>query len=196
MKYIIRIAYKDGSFEELKTLADNAIDAIASLTQFKKDILNLEVVCSDGAAMAEDTDAVMSSSDEHEHIDIYTDGACSGNPGPAGAGFVIVVNGKKVHTNKISLGHATNNIAEILAASHGLNYLPANSKVRLFTDSLYVINTITKGWKRKANNEYWTILDSAIARHKNVNFIHVKAHNGDEFNELADSLAVEARLNS
>lgn len=125
-------------------------------------------------------------------VHLYTDGSCSGNPGPAGAGWCAVLKDQVVLEGNKPLGHATNQVAEILAAAMGLEALPAGSIVTVMTDSQYVVNTMTMGWRRKANGEHWARLDAAVARHGSVAFGHVKGHNGDRWNERVDGLATRA----
>ena len=120
-------------------------------------------------------------------IVIYTDGACLGNPGPGGWGAVIFENGekKKLHGAE---ENTTNNRMEITAVFEALRTIPRNVDVRIFSDSTYVINTMTKNWKRKKNQDLWPLLDSEIEA-RNVEWEWVKGHSGDRFNEEADQLA-------
>jgi ribonuclease HI len=135
-----------------------------------------------------------------DRIEIWTDGACSGNPGPGGWGVVIRQNGE---TRELSGGEpqTTNNRMELMAAIAALESAPAGSKVILHTDSQYVkngLNAWIKGWKRNGwktadkkpvkNKELWERLDLANAQHK-VDWRWVKGHAGDEGNERADELA-------
>ena len=83
----------------------------------------------------------------HEWI-AFTDGACSGNPGPAGAGFVVIEPGGKIHEGFEYLGEATNNVAELTAVLRGLQGVPdVGAPVRVHTDSGYAIGVLQKGWK-------------------------------------------------
>lgn len=137
------------------------------------------------------------------HIDIWTDGACSGNPGPGGWGAVL----KTGDTEKDISGAespTTNNRMELMAAIEALNALKKPCQVRLHTDSQYVKNGLTQwinNWKRKgwrtadgkpvANQDLWLALEAAVARHQ-VEWFWVRGHNGDPMNERADKLAREA----
>ncbi len=123
-------------------------------------------------------------------IDIYTDGSCLGNPGPGGWGAVVVTGGAE---RDLSGGdaHTTNQRMEVTAAIKGLASVPAGSAVTVHSDSLYVINTMTKGWKRKANVDLWPQLD-AVVRGRTVRWNKVPAHAGHAMNERADRLAVAA----
>jgi ribonuclease HI len=134
-------------------------------------------------------------------VEIYTDGACSGNPGPGGWGAVLSYSG---HTRELSGGEAvptTNNRMELMAAIQALESLTRPAKVRLHTDSSYLRNGITgwlAGWKRNGwrtaskqpvkNEDLWRRLDAAAAKH-DVQWLWVKGHAGDPGNERADALA-------
>jgi ribonuclease HI len=131
---------------------------------------------------------------------IYTDGACSGNPGPGGWGVVLRWNGttKELHGSD---PQTTNNRMELMAAISALEALSRPSQVRLYTDSTYVLNGITKwvaGWERNGwrtsakkpvkNEDLWRRLVQAMDDHE-ISWQWVKGHAGDEGNERADALA-------
>ena len=128
-------------------------------------------------------------------VDIFTDGACSGNPGPGGWGVVMRWNGEE---KEIYGGEAdsTNNRMELMAAIRGLESLKRGMRVRIYTDSTYVKDGITKwihGWKTAAkkpvkNQDLWQMLDTAISEH-NVEWHWVKGHAGHPENDRADELA-------
>jgi ribonuclease HI len=137
------------------------------------------------------------------NIKIYTDGACSGNPGPGGWGALLRWND---HEKELSGGEAdtTNNRMEMTAVIMALEALKKPSTVDLYSDSKYVLQGITEwlpGWKARGwktadkkpvkNQDLWERIDSLIARH-DVRFHWVKGHNGHEENERVDKLAVEA----
>jgi ribonuclease HI len=137
------------------------------------------------------------------HVVIYTDGACSGNPGPGGYGAILRFGD---HEKEISGGepHTTNNRMELMAAISALEALKRPCKVDLHTDSQYVqqgISTWIKSWKRNGwrtadkkpvkNTDLWQRLDAALARHE-VRWHWVKGHDGHEMNERADELARSA----
>jgi len=197
----VRIERKDGSLV-LILRQENGSEAIIKLDPLKEgDVIRLGDLdaaapradaASEPKAQSEAEQAHVSAIGEPGDITLYTDGACSGNPGPAGAGWVAVMNGEKVDQGRKSLGHGTNQMAEILAAAIALESIPAGSRVKVLTDSQYVVNTMMMGWKRKANREHWHRLDQAAARHAAVLFEHVRGHNGDQWNEVADSLATAA----
>ena len=121
-------------------------------------------------------------------IKIYTDGACSGNPGPGGWAAVIVVDGK---VERLSGGEdrTTNNRMEMLAAIEGLEAMPASSTVTVFSDSRLLVNTMTLGWKRNKNRDLWGRLDDAVSARR-VSWQWVKGHSSDVLNQEADRLAV------
>ncbi len=133
-------------------------------------------------------------------VEIWTDGACSGNPGPGGWGALLKSGG---HEKELYGGEAatTNNRMELLAAIVALEAVNAGSKVTLHTDSTYVKDGLTKwihGWKRNGwktaakkpvkNQDLWRRLDAACTAHEVV-WKWVKGHAGDEGNERADALA-------
>lgn len=133
-------------------------------------------------------------------IEIWTDGACSGNPGPGGWGALMVYGD---HRKELFGGEkaTTNNQMELRAAIEALNAIKAAAKVTLHTDSTYVKDGLTKwihgwkknGWKTAAkkpvkNKELWQALEAACERH-DMTWKWVKGHNGDPGNERADELA-------
>lgn len=134
-------------------------------------------------------------------ITIYTDGACSGNPGPGGWGALLMWNG---HEKELSGGEeeTTNNRMEMMAVIRALEALKGPSKVALYTDSKYVMQGVTEwmdGWKAKGwktvskkpvkNVDLWQAIDEALQQH-DVEWHWVKGHAGIEGNERADALAV------
>ena len=133
-------------------------------------------------------------------VEIFTDGACSGNPGPGGWGAILRWKG---HEKELKGGAAqtTNNRMEMTAAIEALKALKHPSQVRLATDSTYLKDGITKwidgwrtnGWKTAArkpvkNVDLWQALDTALARHR-VDWVWVRGHSGHAENERADQLA-------
>jgi ribonuclease HI len=125
-------------------------------------------------------------------ICIYTDGACSGNPGPAGIGIILLYQG---HRKEISryIGMATNNIAELEAIKVGLTSVKNRQlPVVLFTDSSYCLGLLTQGWKAKQNQALVQQVRSLASQFKNLRIVKVKGHAGHAENECADRLAVKA----
>jgi ribonuclease HI len=136
--------------------------------------------------------ASKTNSDDKNAICIFTDGASSGNPGPSGIG-VVMRYGK--HQKEISefIGTATNNIAELKAIEIGLNAVKNKDlPVKLYTDSNYAYGILALGWKEKKNKDIVASIKKIISKFKNLTFIKVKGHAGDEDNERADFLARNA----
>lgn len=141
-------------------------------------------------------------SNELKQIELFADGACSGNPGPGGWGTILRFGDKE---KELSGGSAdtTNNRMEITAVLEGLKALKYPCHVTITTDSQYVYNSITKGWaegwrkngwikkdkKPALNADLWEELLNEIAKHE-VNFVWIKGHNGHSENERCDALAV------
>jgi ribonuclease HI len=122
----------------------------------------------------------------------YTDGACSGNPGPAGSGVVLVAPGGKMHEGLEYLGQATNNVAELTAILRAIEWIPADaSAVVVHTDSQYAIGVLQKGWKAKANVELIARTKRAV-QERGARLVYVPGHQGVPLNERADELAREA----
>lgn len=130
--------------------------------------------------------------DDKDVICIFADGASSGNPGPSGIGVVLRY-GK--HQKEISkyIGMATNNIAELRAIETGLQAVKnTDLPVKLFTDSHYAYGVLALGWKVRKNKDIVASIKKIISKFKNLTFIKVKGHAGDEGNERADFLARNA----
>jgi ribonuclease HI len=121
----------------------------------------------------------------------YTDGACSGNPGPAGLGAVVIKGDQRIERYEY-LGKATNNIAEMTAVLRALEELDPDQPAMIHTDSTYTIGVAVKGWKAKANVALVAELRAALARHPQAQLVYVKGHAGIPLNELADELARRA----
>ncbi len=125
-------------------------------------------------------------------LQIHTDGSCLKNPGPGGWAAIITDNGS---TRELSGGHphTTNNRMEMLAVLNGLKALPHSVNVAVFSDSEYVVNTMTRNWKRRKNLDIWEDLDAEAAK-RNVDWQWIRGHSGHPLNERADRLAqTEAR---
>lgn len=138
-----------------------------------------------------------------ERVSIYTDGACSGNPGPGGWGALLIFNGQERELMGAE-AHTTNNRMELMAAISALEALKRPCMVDLHTDSQYVRNGITSwigGWKRKGwrtaanqpvkNDDLWKRLDAARERH-DVSWHWVKGHADNDGNNRVDGLARRA----
>jgi ribonuclease HI len=121
---------------------------------------------------------------------VYSDGACSGNPGAGGYAAIVVLNAE--NSEQIVKGgeaHTTNNRMEIMAVIAGLEIVPMGSDAQIVTDSQYVAYTMTKNWKRNKNNDLWDVLDSLV-KQRRVTWQYVKGHAGHVYNERCDKLAV------
>ncbi|MCC7538729.1 MAG: ribonuclease HI [Deltaproteobacteria bacterium] len=117
----------------------------------------------------------------------YADGACTGNPGPSGLG-VLLLDGDHRHELSESLGHGTNNIAELTAILRVLEVVPRERRVEIRTDSQYAIGILSKGWKPKANTELVAEIKDEL-RGREARFVYVPGHAGVAGNERADALA-------
>ena len=138
---------------------------------------------------------------------IYTDGACSGNPGPGGWGAVIFDQEDNQKNISGSEKDTTNNRMELLAAIMALKRIKTNSEITIYTDSIYVKNGITEwiikwkdnGWKNSnkklvKNKDLWIKLDNLCQKHQ-INWKWVKGHSTNKYNNLADELATQAIKN-
>jgi ribonuclease HI len=127
-------------------------------------------------------------------LEIWTDGACSGNPGPMGIG-VVVIDGADRREIGDYLGVGTNNIAELTASERGLDVAGEGDKgrrIRVYSDSAYAIGLLEKGWKAKANQELVARLRRQLTAFPNVEFVKVEGHAGVPENERCDELARQA----
>src|SRR5215475_7244889 len=143
----------------------------------------------------------MAHRDSSKVVEIYTDGACSGNPGPGGWGAVLTYDGHERELHGGEAAPTTNNRMELMAAIQALESLTRPSVVHLHTDSVYLRSGITSwlnSWKRNGwrtaskqpvkNEDLWRRLDAAAAKH-DVHWLWVKGHAGNPGNERADALA-------
>jgi ribonuclease HI len=135
-------------------------------------------------------------------ITIFTDGACSGNPGPGGYG-VVLISGKHRLEKSEGFRLTTNNRMELMAVIAGLEALKIpGSRVVVYTDSRYVADSVEKGWvfqwetkafKKKKNPDLWIRFLKVYRKHK-VRFVWIKGHSDNTENEICDRLAVNASL--
>jgi ribonuclease HI len=128
-------------------------------------------------------------------VEIWTDGACSGNPGPMGIGVVVIDDSERREVGEY-LGEGTNNIAELTAIERGIELGGANReegrRFRIYTDSSYAIGVLSKGWKAKANQELIARIKRRLAALPRVEFVKVAGHAGVPENERCDELATGA----
>ena len=138
---------------------------------------------------------------------IYTDGACSGNPGPGGWGAIILSEEKNETNISGKEKSTTNNRMELMAPIMALRKIKKASKITIYTDSIYLKNGITgwiknwekNGWKRAdkkpvKNKDLWLTLNK-LSKEQVIDWKWVKAHAGNKYNEIADKLATEAIKN-
>ncbi len=140
-------------------------------------------------------------------VEIYTDGACSGNPGPGGYGVILKYNG---HSKELSAGYknTTNNRMELLAIIKGLEALKEPCEVTVYSDSRYIVDAINKGWVQRWASNHWMRNKKEVAKNidlwerlldllktHRVTFKWVKGHAGHKENERCDELAVKAAAN-
>ena len=125
-------------------------------------------------------------------IHVWTDGACTGNPGPAGLGVVIVDGETKTEISEF-LGDGTNNIAELSAILRGLQRVTDKARpVIVYSDSAYSIGLLTQSWKAKANVDLVEELRAVCREFADLRFVKVAGHSGIPLNERTDQLAREA----
>ena len=140
----------------------------------------------------------------NELVEIFTDGACKGNPGPGGYG-VVLISGEREKELSGGFQKTTNNRMELLACIEGLRSLKRPSRVVLTSDSKYVVNSMVKGWAKKWRSKGWKLSPSKSAKNTDlwaqllelselhtVDFKWVKGHNDHPENERCDELAVAA----
>ena len=139
-----------------------------------------------------------------KEVQIFTDGACSGNPGPGGYGVILKYNGIEKTLAK-GYKNTTNNRMEMRAVIAGLSALNEKCHVRIYSDSKYIVDAVNKGWAKKWKNngwkrnkkefalniDLWEQLLQLIAKHE-IEFIWVKGHAGHDENERCDKMAVAA----
>ena len=139
---------------------------------------------------------------------IYTDGACSGNPGPGGYGVILSYNGQQTELSQ-GFRWTTNNRMEILAAIVGLEAIDTPAHVQIYSDSKYLVDAMEKGWAKRWKANDWMRNKKELASnidlwkqmlqlcdHHQVEFFWVKGHAGHEWNERCDQLAREALAGS
>ena len=126
-------------------------------------------------------------------VKIYTDGAYAPTRNKGGWAFIVIKDNKKIHSSFFGEENTTNNRMEIQAVIEAIIWARENklTKIEIFTDSMYVIGTMSKNWKRNKNHDLWEILDELVLN-MTISWNHVKGHEGDRYNELCDALAVEA----
>jgi ribonuclease HI len=144
------------------------------------------------------------SASSESHILIYTDGGCIDNPGPGGFGAIVIINGQR---KELSGGFrlTTNNRMELTAAIVALQSIPLHSKVMLYSDSRYLVDSMEKGWARSWQANKWRKADKtralnidlwqlmlSLCNQLEIKFVWVEGHAGHPENERCDRLAVES----
>lgn len=125
-------------------------------------------------------------------ISIYCDGAFGSSRDQEGWAFVVLENDIKIYSEFNGIKGGTNNRAEIRACLEGCLWATTNGHkdITIYSDSMYLIGTLTKNWKKNKNHDLWILMDKAI-KDLTIEFVHVKGHSGDTYNELCDALASE-----
>lgn len=186
----VAVRYKPNDGREYQARLDNL--AVADRTPLPDE------TCGPAGPVAPKSPAARASSrkpaepDHSAHADgtviAYADGACTGNPGPAGLGVVVLDGDARTEISE-GLGTATNNIAELTAIERTLEAVPDPARpLVIYTDSSYAIGVLSKGWKAKANVELVARLRAHLAK-RPARFVHVRGHAGIPLNERADQLA-------
>ena len=165
--------------------------------------LNLGSASADAAVAAQSSERMSNPRGEKpvhppsaETVHVWTDGACSGNPGPMGIGVVVVAGDRRKEHGEY-LGKGTNNIAELTAIRRGLEIadelVPDQDRpVRVYTDSSYAIGLLSQGWTAKANQALVAELRDLLRGYRNLRMVKVEGHAGVPENERCDLLARQA----
>ena len=126
-------------------------------------------------------------------IEIYTDGAYAPSRRQGGWAFVVLKDKVKIHSAFFPVKDTTNNRMEIQAAIEACRWSIEQGieEITIYSDSMYVIGTMTLNWKKKLNTDLWLEMFELTEKIE-VNWLHVKGHSGDKYNDLCDALAVEA----
>lgn len=146
------------------------------------------------ATVKAEAKATLAKTAHHSKADVvvYADGACTGNPGPAGLGVVIEIDGARRELSEY-LGQGTNNIGELTAIQRAAEELAGESRpIEIKTDSKYAIGVLTQGWKAKANQALILDVKKALSKLPSVRVTYVPGHSGVPGNERADELARNA----
>lgn len=209
--YFFAVPFKPGcsklSKQELEELANTGLlGSDDEIIIDPESDCNLKAEKPDGAAVSLGNTALITDFNKKDSFSLYTDGACSGNPGKGGYGYAVVHNNALIVKGSGGLLATTNNQMELTAVIEGLKEIPEKYSVVVYSDSSYVVNAFNKdwitGWKSRdwyksngepvANRELWESLLSVIDMHSSVRFVWVKGHAGNKYNELCDQLAVKA----
>lgn len=198
----VEIRYKPGDSKAYSALAGNLEPLLDRTLRPDADFAggapaSAEPAKKPSTAAAKKPRAGAASASAPEHAEpgevvAYADGACSGNPGPAGLGVVLLTSAERRELSEY-LGVGTNNIAELLGIQRAAEAFPSDARVlRVYTDSSYAIGVLSKGWKAKANVALIADVRAALAKLPAWELHHVRGHHGVPLNERADQLAVAA----
>jgi ribonuclease HI len=187
----VEVRYKAQDAKAYRAAKRN-LEPIAGEAQMPDDAVVAATAASASKTKADRAQTVAATKYPEGTVIVYADGACSGNPGPAGIGVVIQDAQGRRELSQF-LGEGTNNIAEltaVLEAAHAIE--DHDCPVRIHTDSKYAIGVLSMGWKAKANTELIGRVREALKPFKDLQLIHVPGHAGVLLNERADALAVQA----
>ncbi|MET0343417.1 MAG: ribonuclease H [Polyangiales bacterium] len=178
----VEIRYRSGDAKSYKAATRN-------LEPSGEDEVFPDAHCGEAAAVSSPRSGTTVEPVSASAIVAYTDGACSGNPGPAGLGVVLVTAESRRELSEY-LGVGTNNIAELTAILRALEGLGRSAdEVVIHTDSQYAIGVLTKGWKAKANQTLIADIKERLRNFPRVRFVYVRGHAGIPLNERCDELA-------
>ncbi len=186
----VEVRYKLGARKSYKAAPDNIVD-------LSSDIISDEEMGGSSAAAATSKAALREEPKEpadENTIVIYTDGACSGNPGPAGIGVFMQRPDSTLELSEY-IGSGTNNIAELTAILRALEQVKEDeqdSRIHLYTDSGWSLGVLIGGWKAKTNLELIESITTQMERMPNLELLKIKGHAGHPGNEEADALATRA----
>ncbi|TPV94593.1 MAG: ribonuclease HI [Myxococcales bacterium FL481] len=187
---LIELRYRLGATKSYRTSPDN-VEAIDDEVLPDSEMGTTAGTAASTAALREAPQAPVTA----DTIVIYTDGACSGNPGPAGVGVYLQRPDKVIEIGEF-IGSGTNNIAELTAILRALEVLDpdadAGASIHLYTDSAWSLGVLIGGWKAKANLELIAAIKDKMAAFSQLELLKVKGHAGVEGNEEADNLATMA----
>lgn len=186
----VELRYKLGATKSYKTAPENLEEVPESAEIIADDKMGGRSATAQKSAMKTAPDTPIGP----DTVVIYTDGACSGNPGPAGVGVYVI---RKAETVELSeyIGSGTNNIAELKAIQRGLEELTDDERaghVVLYTDSGWSLGVLVGGWKAKTNLDHIAGVREQMDLCKNLELLKVRGHAGDPGNEEADRLATTA----
>ena len=196
--------YKSKIAAEVEALPESLLPELLNYVQTLKPKANSESAVKPKLSLKPKSQSKSNSSVDRDTIIIYTDGACTGNPGKGGYGAVIIDGDRR---EELSAGYklTTNNRMEMMGAIAALEALKSNSQVKLHTDSKYIVDAVNKGWAKKWQSKGWRRNAKEMAKNPDlwqeildlckiheIEFIWVKGHAGIAENERCDRLAVDA----